>query len=656
MKKIIVFLVLIIIINYQLPSTNIYNNSYEYSEQAFDVISYSLKFEVIDITKKQIIATNTIEINWNDTDNKNKFFFNLKALKIDSIYKNGSKIEFYENKSDEPLDQYYYIIKDDTLKKSTFKIYYGGTMMSEGGSMNWGGVHYSSNILFNMGVSFNDPVVSAARYWMPCYDHPQDKALFEAEFITPPNLVVASNGLLINEKINDGKKITNWKQEVPSTTYLMNFAISEFAKINIKNNDVESVIYSLKGDSIYSEIAYSNIEKMNDCFSEKYIPYPFEKIGYVNTPIGSMEHQTMISLARTEVLNSASQKDSNNSTIAHELSHSWFGNMVSPKDFRDTWFNEAFATHSEAIWASCVKTNSPWKNTGYNQIIADYWKIYINNIIKSEGILPLYNFKNYQKDDNNLVSYDNKVVNYPVAIYYKGATVVSHLRNEIGHDKFDNIMKEILLKYKHSNISTQEFIDEFSQRGEVNLSKFFDEWVYQKGFPILDINYSINQNKLILDIEQVQSEEYGKYSNIKIPLLISTNKDNYIRYYYLQNNKEILVDSLDENEIITKIEINNPQFEISPIKANLKLVSVENTDDMPNYILRNTSDLLVIDFSESIMLQEIQLFDLLGNQIYFEKTANEKQIIINKTSVSNGINFLKVFTLNNNVIIIKLNI
>ena len=657
MKKCCFLVVIFSFFNQILLAENFHNNSFEYSEQPFDVISYKLLLDISQtnqILQKNLKGINRIEIFWKDKDSNNKFFFHLKGLIVDSVFKNEQKIEFYDNITDEPLEQYYYIIKNDTAEKSNLTIYYSGQMISEGGSMNWGGVHYRSNILFNMGVSFNDPVVSAARYWMPCFDHPQDKALFEAEFITPIDQVVASNGLLIHEKIENNKKYTIWKQDIPSATYLMNFAISNFAKIDLKNNEVPAVIYSLKTDSLYSHWAYSNVEKMNKCYSDIYTPYPFEKIGYVNTPIGSMEHQTMISLARTEVLNAAAQKDSNNTTIAHELSHSWFGNMVSPKDFRDAWFNESFATHAEAVWANCVAVNTPWVKTSYNQVIGEYWNTYINNIVKSEGILPLYNFKKYQKNGDN-VSYKNNVVNYPTTIYYKGAAVVNHLRNLIGHQKFDDIIKHILTKYKNSNISTQDLLDEFNAQSDLDLTDFFKEWIYQPGFPILDIQYSTNNHKFELNVEQIQDEQiYGKYTSIKLPVLIKTSTNEYIKYFYFTGKKWSLVDSIPDNETILKIEINNDKYEISPIKYQLNLVSVDDYEIENYFKIFDNNDEFIIDFNISNIILKYEIVNLLGNinNVSLENINN--QIIIDKTSMTSGIYFLKAFTSKNKLIVIKI--
>ena len=73
---------------------------------------------------------------------------------------------------------------------------------------------------------------------------------------------------------------------------------------------------------------------MVNTFEKRFGKYPFEKVGYVNTPIGSMEHETMISFDMQLVKNNYSIRDTENITAAHELSHQWFGDMVTCRDFR----------------------------------------------------------------------------------------------------------------------------------------------------------------------------------------------------------------------------------------------------------------------------------------------------------------------------------
>lgn len=657
MKHSSIYVIIIILCYNLLNSANKYNNSYEYYLQPFDVISYSLKFDVSganDIKNQNVLGVNKIHIKWNDIDSNNNFYFNLVSLHIDSIFNYDKRIDYSENVSKEPLEQYYFIKKSDTLSESQLTIYYSGSMKSEGGSMDWGGVHYSSNILFNMGASFLDPNVSAARYWMPCYDHPQDKALFEAEFITPASITVASNGRLIEETVVESKKITKWKQIVPSATYLMNFAMSNFAKIEDSISAIPSIIYCYNIDSSQSKVAYSNIQEMAKYFSTQYSPYPFEKIGYVNTPIGSMEHQTMISFARGIAVNAGATKDSNNLTIVHELAHSWFGNMVTPKDFRDVWFNEALASHSEAVWANYMKNNYTWYSNSYNNVISQMWNSYLNDIASTESILPLYNFKNYNQLEDH-ISYNSKVYNYPTTIYYKGATIVNHLRNELGHNKFDNAIRLILEDFKNKNISTYELKNELEKYTNSNLDTFFNEWVYQKGFPILNINYYLDNNLFKLDIKQIQNESlYGKYSKVKIPVTIHTLANEYIKYYYIYNSEEIIIDSINSNEIISSIEINNNKHEISPIKYNLKLVSVD--DNYLQYMPKvyNNNNNITIDMGLECNIKVLELVDLLGRTYKNDFLINHNLIFINKSSLLPGMYVLKITSNLNKLTTIKI--
>src|SRR5205807_6524164 len=96
-------------------------------------------------------------------------------------------------------------------------------------------------------------------------------------------------------------------------------------------------------------VSFRLLPRMVSTFEKHFGSYPFEKVGYVNVPssAGAMEHETMISIPTSL----STSGDSVYSTAAHELSHQWFGDLVTPLDFRHAWLNESFAVFCETLWA-----------------------------------------------------------------------------------------------------------------------------------------------------------------------------------------------------------------------------------------------------------------------------------------------------------------
>jgi aminopeptidase N len=169
-----------------------------------------------------------------------------------------------------------------------------------------------------------------------------------------------------------------WAIDKPLSTYLMTFAVDSFQRHVIGED--RNAVYAIKQDSLATAISFSQLPRMIKTLEKSFGPYPFETVGYVLTPTGSMEHQTMISIDESIVR----KKDSTNSTILHELAHQWFGDKVTPRDYGYHWLSESFATYSESLWAEELK-----KMPGYVQDVQSKITEYFGTTISREGVMPL---------------------------------------------------------------------------------------------------------------------------------------------------------------------------------------------------------------------------------------------------------------------------
>ena len=189
-------------------------------------------------TATKAVGHNQITVYWKNHNIDNQFIYHLVSLKTDSIFIDGIKTAPVIHGA--ALDANFYIsaavpggIQKDT---SIIDIYYHGTMYSADG---YGGVNFRSGILFNMGTGFNNAYVSTARHWMPCYDHPSDKAKFKVSYIIPKGKKVASNGRLVNiEHLDNGTDIIHYEHDYQIATYLMNFAMGDLQLFEDKYNDI----------------------------------------------------------------------------------------------------------------------------------------------------------------------------------------------------------------------------------------------------------------------------------------------------------------------------------------------------------------------------------------------------------------------------------
>jgi aminopeptidase N len=475
-----------------------------FRQQSFDVISYDVEMRINELSSKYVEGTNEIILKKDETDIPKNFYFHAIGIKPDSVYYNGIKTDFYFNTDEEKADYYFINIDSGSAEFDTVLIYYSGTMLAEQPTEYWGGVHFDGGILYNLGVGFNNPEVSAARYWFPCYDHPSDKVKFRVTFEVPTGYTAVSNGLLENSYIGDTYDKYIWNMESDAATYLLNFAIGKLFKLDFTlDGSVPIEVYCTEDYKEKCEFAFSRIGEMLQCHEEYFGKYPFEKIGYVITEKGSMEHQTLINIAAQVIDAAYAGNNDRDETIFHELTHQRFGDAISPKDFRDPWLNEAFATWSESLWAGW--SGEPEE---YHGMLNSDRDNYVKRYSVFDKNAPLYDF-DY-----------SEVGNYPPTIYYKGSIVLDMLKYEVGDSVFFDFLKKYASEFEGKNLNTGEFVEFFNETVGSNYDWFFEQWLYRKGFPEFDF-------------EKVYHKDYetglDMMTELKISQVIPAGEQPYLR-------------------------------------------------------------------------------------------------------------------------------
>jgi aminopeptidase N len=388
--------------------------------------------------------------------------------------------------------------------KSQFSVttYYHGIGRSEGGSFPWGGVTDSTGMMFAMGVGFGAPYVGCTRHWLPCYDLPDDKAdSVHLSFTVADTDRVASCGLEVSNLVVHGNtRISTWHVTHPIATYLLTFAVGKFEKVSIPNvHNIPFDVYAFAKDT--ASLATLMRRRVADAlvyYDSLFAPYPFEKVGYVLAPLGSMEHQTMITLDRSIV-------DTNNTTAAHELSHQWWGDRVTCKTFDDPWLNEGFATYCESLFLERYSgTPSYWTRQHSN----------IKGAISGGSSIPMFGAPNLTKPRNN----------YPYAvIYQKGAAVLGMLRYFLGDSLFFSAVRAYGNKYAYSVATSYDLWHTFDTITGTDMGWFFNKWVFGIGYPQLKIGWSASATSTTLHLEQAQDPV--KIGYFRLPIVVEARSN-----------------------------------------------------------------------------------------------------------------------------------
>jgi aminopeptidase N len=474
--------------------------------QVFDVEHYDADITFPNPAAKTIVGRCRIAVRWTADTVVSTFPINLRGLTIDSVFviqQQRSRTSAPRVGTDNVDTMHYAVAINARVKRNqrdTIDVFYSGTMTNEGGPSAWGGVHYQDSVLYCLGVGFASPNVSATQHWLPCYDHPSDKATFHARFHVPDaQWLVASNGVATPVAVApDARATYEWTETHPSATYLLTFAVGRYIT-QTAPGVVPHIYYMRRRDSASAAIAFSRVPQMTETYAQLYGPYPFAKVGYYASQLGSMEHQGMIAIALREV----QRKDSANIVAAHELAHQWFGDCVTPQDFRYAWLSESFATFSESVWLEQLRGTSVYLSSVQSKA-----RLYITQIAPLEGWFALEDFPRVSPSSN-----------YPATIYQKGAVVLAMARAIAGDTAFFAALRSYVQRNAYGNATTATFREAIRPALGDRTDAFFSEWVTGKGWALLDVEHNITDKRV--RIRQVQPATQGWPIFTTLPLNVT---------------------------------------------------------------------------------------------------------------------------------------
>ncbi len=435
--------------------------------QEIDVTHYRLHIEIPDLSGKNIYGRADIRLMFPEPGNrqgaKNKqISLDLVSMQVDTVWING-KITQQWTREDSSVR---IMIPNEINFKEEWEvgIRYHGML---GRDLSWGGFYFRDGHAFNMGVAMGaDPPVFG-RGWFPCHDSFTDKATFEFHVDVPECHTAVCNGTLTGVSPDkDGMKTFHWSLRDPIPTYLASIAVGNYVALRDtfqgKLTPVPASVYVNPGDSLKALRSFARLEENFTLFEKLFGPYRWERIGFVSVPFsgGAMEHATNIAVSAITITG-----DNTFETLfAHELAHSWFGNLVTCESAPDMWLNEGWASYAEILFREFLFG----KETGREYFRDNQLKVLQFTHLWDEGFFPV-------SDVPHRVTYGSTV-------YDKGSSVVHTLRHYLGDRTFFGFLRQYFSDYAFSSIGIEEFENYMIRVTGIDLTNFFETWVYSPGF------------------------------------------------------------------------------------------------------------------------------------------------------------------------------
>ena len=426
-----------------------------------DVTHYAIHVNELNFTDHTLQGETFVD--FTATAEVSQIVLELKYLDVSSITATGTTIADFSQSGDfltinlaSPLP---------AGSSSTLDIVYGGSTFNE----SWGGVHWwGSDKVYNLGVGFDSQPHNLGKAWFPCVDNFIDKATYDV-FVTVTNDKKAICGGNHVETIDNGDGTSTWHWNTPQAiaTYHISFVVGDFVLWEDVYHGVERDIlievYTTPGLSGNVPATFVHIHEIVAFLEENLGPYPFNRIGYISTSLGCMEHTDNIALATSVI----SGNTDNEEYLAHELSHMWSGNLVTCAEAGDMWLNEGFAQFWGVFYEAGIYGEQHFQNTISNKVNS------INTWCNSPtNWIPLNNMPLDMTYNTN-------------AVYERGAVIVNTMMNYMGRENFLAAMRDYFQQYAYQAATSEQLCEALTQYSGIDMHGFFDSYVYASGMPHL---------------------------------------------------------------------------------------------------------------------------------------------------------------------------
>ena len=337
-----------------------------------------------------------------------------------------------------------------------------------------------------------------ARQAFPCIDEPEAKATFDVTLTTEKDITVLGNMPIKSQDVEGENLVTTFETTPRMSSYLVAWVAGDLQKKSATTKGgVEVAIWSTKAHDPSNldfalEIATRTIDFFDDYFG---VPYPLPKSDHVALPdfsAGAMENWGLITYREIALLvdpknTTLSTKHYVATVIAHELSHQWFGNLVTMKWWNDLWLNESFADMMEYVAVDGLEPSwNIWLDFATSEVISALRRDSL------DGVQSIQIDVNHPDEISTIFD--------PSIVYAKGGRLLRMLQAYVGNDAMKQGLKAYFELHKYTNTQADDLWNALSKASGKDISSFMHAWMTQPGFPV--VSATKHENEITLTQKQ----------------------------------------------------------------------------------------------------------------------------------------------------------
>jgi len=363
-----------------------------------------------------------------------------------------------------------------------------------------------------------------ARRAFPCWDEPIFKATFEVDLVVEGGLFAVSSGPeLSREPVEEGRVKITFDRTMVMSTYLLAFVVGPLEATDPIDVDGVAlrIVHPIGKEHLtpYAlEAAAFSLRHFTDYFG---IPYPDNKLDLVAVPdfaFGAMENQGCATFREILLLidpETSTQPERQRAVdvIAHEISHMWFGNLVTMGWWNGIWLKEAFATFCETHACAAYRPEwEPWTNFG----------------LARSAAFDVDALDNTRPIEFEVVSPADAEAMYDVLTYEKGGAVVRMLERYLSEDAFRGGIRSYLADHSFSNTETTDLWDSIEAATGAPVRRVMDSWIFQGGYPVVSVS-RIGDTRISIEQQPFAFSSGGAPTEWEVPIVLTVYEGNSTR-------------------------------------------------------------------------------------------------------------------------------